>query len=105
VLSRSVAATAVGCALALTATGCGGKSVVSQQTVESQVASRLAAEANQPTPTVSCPGDLTAKVGATMTCVLTPDGAAASYNVEVTVNSVSDGTAHFGVRVASTPNP
>jgi hypothetical protein len=103
-ISRPVLAVGVGCACLLSLSGC-GKKVVPQSTVETQVATQVAAEVHQPKPNVSCPGDLDAKVGATMTCVLTPQNSTTSFNVTVKVNSISNGTAHFGISVASTPNP
>jgi LysM repeat protein len=90
------------CASLLLLSGC-GKKVVSEKTVESQVASELAAQVHQPAPTVKCPGDLTAKVGATLKCTLTPKSSTTVYPVTVTVTSVTNGVAHFHAQVGSTP--
>jgi hypothetical protein len=93
------------CCVALL-TGChasaslGSKSV-SQQTVEDQTATILADRAHQPVPTVTCPGDLAAKVGTTMTCQLTPKGSTERDPVHITVDSVSGGTAHWKISVGS----
>jgi hypothetical protein len=74
----------------------GGTKEVAQSEVESTVASQLAAQTNQPIPKVSCPGALQAKVGATIDCTLTPQGATASLPVHVVVDSVdSNGIAHY----------
>ena len=89
---------AVACACLLPLSGC-GKKVVSKSTVETQVAKQLAAVAKQPIPKVSCPDDLDAKVGAKMTCTLTPQGSKTTYPVTVTVSSISNGVAHFHAEV------
>ena len=80
-----------------------GSKEVSQSDVESQVASQLAAETNQPTPTVSCPSGLAAKVGTTLDCTLTPKGGGTSLPVHVVVDSVANGTAHFTAQVSQAP--
>jgi hypothetical protein len=67
--------------------------------VQTQVAKQLAAEAQQPTPAVSCPGGLAAKVGATVDCTLTPKGSTIIFPVHVTVTSIKNGTAHFSAQV------
>jgi len=101
---RGLVLVSTGSACLLLLSGCGGK-VVSQKTVETQVASELASELHQPTPKVVCPGDLKAKVGASMVCKLTAQGSTTSYNVTVTVSSVTNGVAHFNAQVAKTANP
>lgn len=93
---------------AATLSGCSGSvgigpKVVSQATVEHNVAEQLAAEVHQPLPNVKCPDDLPAKIGARMTCVLTPQGATTRYDVTVTVDSLKNGTAHFTAQVAKQP--
>lgn len=80
-----------------------GPKVVSQATVEHNVSQQLAAEVHQPPPAVSCPDDLPAKVGAKMTCVLTPQGATTRFDVTVTVDSLKNGQAHFTAQVAKQP--
>jgi hypothetical protein len=67
--------------------------------VQTQVAKQLAAEAQQPTPAVSCPGGLAAKVGATVDCRLTPKGSTITFPVHVTVTSIKNGTARFSAQV------
>jgi hypothetical protein len=76
-----------------------GTPEVPQSTVQSQVAHQLAAETHQPDPTVSCPGGLKARVGATLDCTLTPKGESTQFPVRVTVTSVKNGTAHFAAQV------
>lgn len=54
-------------------------------------------------PDVSCPHDLSAKVGATTRCTLTAQGVDGTYGITVTVRSVQDGKAHFDVKVDDQP--
>jgi hypothetical protein len=96
--SRGIVTVAVLGACLLPLSGC-GKKAVPEKTVENEVAKQLAAEVNQPTPAVKCPGDLTAKVGTKMTCTLTPQNSTTTYPVTVTVTSVSNGIAHFSAVV------
>ncbi len=74
---------------------------VPQKVVEAQTAKVLAQETGHKAdpPKVTCPGDLVGKVGATITCTLTPAGSKLVYPVTVTVNSTKGGTAHFAVQV------
>jgi hypothetical protein len=80
-----------------------GKPEVAQADVETQVAAQLAAKVNQPTPKVTCPSGLEAKVGASIDCELVAQGDTASYPVHVVVDSVKDGKAHFTAEVGTAP--
>lgn len=100
--TRGLALIATGCAGALVLVGCGAK-VVSESTVEANVAKQLAAQVNQPTPKIDCPGDLDAKVGASYQCKLTAQGDTAVYPVTVKVTSLKDGTARFSAEVGTAP--
>jgi Domain of unknown function (DUF4333) len=103
---RGAGLVASGCACVLLTSACHasiGKKEVPQHTVETQVAKELAAQVNQPTPTVHCPGDLTAKVGSSIRCTLIPKGTSTTFAVVVTVNSVTNGVAHFSAQVAKEP--
>ena len=51
---------------------------VSRHTVETQIATTLARQENQPVPKVVCPGDLKGKVGTVMYCSLTAQGSTTS---------------------------
>lgn len=92
-------------ALSMGAASCSGSvSVgggdVAQAEVEAQVASQLAKTVdNGLTPTIVCPGDLDAKVGATMTCELSVEGQDGTYPVFVEVTAVKDGVASFSAEV------
>jgi hypothetical protein len=72
---------------------------VPKSVVEAQAAKVLAAETGQKPPNVKCPGGLPAKVGASIDCTLTPHGSKTVYPVNVTVQSVKKGTAHFDIQV------
>ena len=54
-------------------------------------------------PPITCPGDLDAEVGESITCTLTDD--TGTYDVVVTVNSIENGTADLDIQVADAPNP
>lgn len=104
----AVAAGAAAGSLALLA-GCsvhasiGGPPAVSKSSVQSEVATTLAQQLSQPAPKVTCPGDLTAKVGTTMMCSLTPSGSTTTYPVKLKVTSVNGKQAHFNIQVSKTP--
>jgi hypothetical protein len=90
-------------------TGCsahvsiGGPSTVPRHSVETEVATTLARQVNQPVPKVVCPGDLKAKVGTVMYCSLTAQGSTTAYPVKVQVDSTSGGKVHFNIQVSTTP--
>lgn len=64
----------------------------SAKDLASKLAGYIAAQENIPTPTVTCPKSLPAKVGATETCSMTPQNSSAKYDVPVVVSSVSGRT-------------
>ena len=105
VLAFIAAAAAVGCLAA----GCsahvsiGGTPAVSKSSVETEVATTLARQLKQPVPKVTCPGDLTGKVGTVMYCSLTPQGSATTYPVKVQVDSISGTKVNFSIVVSKTP--
>ena len=76
---------------------------VPRHSVETEVATELAKQANQPTPKVTCPGDLAGKVGTVMYCTLTPQGSSSSYPTQVKVDSVNGTNVHFNIEVSTTP--
>jgi hypothetical protein len=77
---------------------CSGTASVSADEVEQQVSDQLAAQVGTAPDSVSCPEDLPAEVGATMTCDLTAGGQ--SLPVTVTVTSVDGSTVNFDIEVA-----
>jgi hypothetical protein len=77
-----------------------GDDDVAQAEVEAQVASQLAESVGTDVlPTIACPGDLAAEVGATMTCELSVEGEDGTYPVLVEVTAVEDGVATFSAEV------
>ncbi|MEW2402693.1 DUF4333 domain-containing protein [Streptomyces sp. NPDC046862] len=68
------------------------------------VAEKLAATTGQPKPDISCPEDLTGKVGTTTRCTLTAsDGS--TLGVTVTVSSVEGGKINFDIKADDTASP
>lgn len=97
ILAIGATVTAAGCSFSA-----GGKSIDKSE-VEKQVSTQLAANVGQQPKSVTCPGDLKAKVGTTMRChLLTPQGM--SYGLKVTVTSVQGSDAHFSIKVDDRPS-
>ena len=95
---------AVAVALTFVGVACsGGTPAVSRQSVQTEVATTLARQENQPVPKVVCPGDLGGKVGTVMYCSLTAQGSTTAYPVKVQVDSISGTRAHFSIQVSQTP--
>lgn len=68
------------------------------------VAEKLAATTGQPKPDITCPEDLTGKVGTTTRCTLTAsDGS--TLGVTVTVSSVDGGNINFDIKADDTASP
>lgn len=95
---------------ALAFVGCSagaGEEVVKKSEVEQQAITQLAASKGIPlsqAPKLTCPEDLKAKVGATLTCSIgTPPGKV--YDVSIVVDSVDKETnkVNFNIKVADTP--
>ena len=76
---------------------------VPKHTIETEVATTLARQENQPVPKVVCPGDLKGKVGTVMYCSLTPQGSTTTYPVKLQVDSISGSQVHFNIAVSTTP--
>ncbi|SDN12073.1 protein of unknown function [Streptomyces sp. cf386] len=68
------------------------------------VAEKLAATMNQPKPNVTCPDDVSAKVGTTTRCKLTADDGS-SLGVTVTVTSVEGTKMNFDIQADETASP
>jgi hypothetical protein len=81
----------------------GGPSAVSRHAVETEVATTLARQENQPVPKVVCPGDLKGKVGTVMYCSLRAQGSDVTYPVRLQVDSASGTRVHFHIAVSQTP--
>lgn len=79
-----------------------GAPQVDKSEVASQISTQLAQKFGEPPDDVTCPEDLDAEVGATVTCLLTEEGA--EYDVTATVTSADGESANFDIKVADTPN-
>jgi hypothetical protein len=77
---------------------------VPQSVVQAQAAKALAAATGQKPPTVTCPTGVKGQVGASIDCIVIPNGSTTKYPVRVTVNSVRNGVAHFHVQVGQAIN-
>jgi hypothetical protein len=86
---------------AATLTGCSASSM-SQADVEKQISDQLTEQVGQKPDKVTCPGDLKAEEGETMTCVL--EAGEDSIDVDLEVTKVKDGTASFDIQVADEVN-
>jgi hypothetical protein len=85
---------------ALLLAGCGDPTMEKAK-VEEIAQKQLSAIGGQEAPPITCPGDLTATVGTTMTCAIDLDGQTYDVNLEVTK---ADGVvATFEIEVADTP--
>lgn len=82
-------------AMALLAACSGSVEVGSKSVDASDVEDQISAQANQTPEDVSCPDDLEATKGATLTCTATFDGT--DYEVTVTVTSAVDGNVKFSI--------
>ncbi|MGZ4658676.1 MAG: DUF4333 domain-containing protein, partial [Blastococcus sp.] len=54
-------------------------------------------------PTISCPDDVKAEVGATTRCTLTAGGDTTKYGVSIKVTSVKGSDAKFDIKVDQQP--
>lgn len=111
VIPKAMTVGGLAAAVVVALTGCSisaGDKYMKQSEVQTKAAEALAQSKNLPVssvPPITCPGDLKAKVGTTMTCSIgTPPKV---YDVKVTVTSVDDKTdqVYFDVKVAETPRP
>lgn len=81
----------------------GGSKSVDKAEVENQTAEQLAQQNNLPKPTVTCPGDLDAKVGATMECELVAQGETTKLPVHIAVDKVEGTDVHWNIEVGKAP--
>ena len=72
-----------------------GPGTVSKSTVESQIVSKLVGTGGVKPDSASCPNDLAATVGATVTCTVTLDGK--SSPADVVVTDATDGNVKMNV--------
>lgn len=86
--------------LGLALAGCGEKTV-SKAEVEKTAMKQLSEVVGQESPPITCPGDLKAEVGATLTCAMDINGA--THDVNVVVTAVDGGKVNYDVEVAEQP--
>lgn len=79
-----------------------GTPAVAQADVEQQVSDELAAQVGQTPDDITCPGDLPAEVGATMTCLLT--AGTDTIDVYLTVTTVDGTDVGYDIKVADQVN-
>lgn len=79
-----------------------GTPQVDKSEVASQISTQLAEKIGEPPGDVTCPENLDAEVGASITCILTEQGT--EYDVTATVTSVDGESANFDIKVADVPN-
>lgn len=84
-------------ALVAGATLAGCSTSASQADVEEQITTQLEGQLGAAPEDVSCPGDLAAEKGETMTCTMT--ASEVEYDVEVTVTGVDGDTINFDIEV------
>jgi Domain of unknown function (DUF4333) len=83
--------------------GCGEKTF-SKADVETGSMEALTKKVGQPSPQITCPNDMKAKVGEKMICSMPIN--AKTYDVTITVTSVGDNNiGNYDVEVASAPRP
>lgn len=79
--------------------GSSGTVTVSQQNVENEIASAVRRETGKEAG-VDCPGPLEGRVGASMTCKLTVEGASAQQDYTITVTRVEGKQVYFDIKKA-----
>jgi hypothetical protein len=92
----------VGCSGSVTAEKSEPK--LSADKLATTVSERLAAQTGQPKPHITCPEDLTGKVGNTTRCTLTA-GDGSTLGVTVTVSSVKGDDISFAIKADDKASP
>ncbi|MEU9477386.1 DUF4333 domain-containing protein [Streptomyces sp. NPDC048191] len=77
---------------------------VSADKLASTVSERLAAQTGQPKPHITCPEDLTGKVGSSTRCKLTANDGS-TLGVTVTVSSVKGSQVNFDIKADDKASP
>ncbi|MBX3226578.1 MAG: DUF4333 domain-containing protein [Labilithrix sp.] len=78
-----------------------GDAKVKKEDVEKISMGELAKQTGKPSPAITCPRALEAKVGATMTCAVPFEGK--THDVNVVVTTVDGGSVHFDIEIADEP--
>ena len=98
---KAIAAVAGAAGIILVGSACSSEMAVDKDALAKEVSSQLASEVGHEPESVTCPEDLTGKVGATTTCTLSDAGE--SYGVTVTVTSVDGSDVKFDMKVDEAP--
>lgn len=104
-ISRTRSALVLAPLAVLALAGCSfsaGGASLDQEEVEQQITDKLTEQVGQAPDDVTCPGDLEAEEGATMTCVLSAGGE--TIDVTVTVTGVDGSDVQFDIQVADAVN-
>lgn len=91
----------LGIAAAALVAGCGSTPKVAQADLEKQASTLLEQKTGQRPDDISCPGDLTGKVGTKMTCTLT--AGSDKLNLDISVTSVDGSDVKFNAQVITPP--
>ncbi|MET0474055.1 MAG: DUF4333 domain-containing protein [Mycobacterium sp.] len=98
---RMIAAAAGSVAVILLG-GCSSEGVVDKGDLAKEVSNQLASNVGHEPESLTCPEDLTAKVGASTTCSLSDAGS--TYGVKVSVTSVDGSDVKFDIKVDDEPS-
>ncbi|MDO9486519.1 MAG: DUF4333 domain-containing protein [Actinomycetota bacterium] len=85
-----------------------GSESISSEELSTQVTAALAENMKVPVeevPTITCPENLDATVGASTTCLLEDSASGNDYDVAVKVTSIDGSKALFSIEVAAEPRP
>jgi hypothetical protein len=84
------------------AVACSSETVVDKNDLAKEVNTQLASSVGHAPESVTCPDDVTAKVGAITTCKLSDSGQ--TYDVKVTITSVNGSDVKFDIKVDDKPS-
>ncbi len=101
---KAARSTMLALAVGVAVSGCSvfvGPNQVDRVDVAQRISTQLQTQVGRPPDAVACPTNLDAKVGASLVCTLTDQGA--SYDATVTVTKVDGGDVAFDLKVASEP--
>ena len=99
-MTKSIAAV-VGVAAAILLGACSSESSVDKADLAKEVSKQLGSGAGHEPESLTCPEDLTAKVGTSTTCSLSDSGE--TYGVNVTVTKVEGSDVKFDIKVDDEP--
>jgi uncharacterized lipoprotein len=98
----TVIAAVAGSAAVILLGACSSESVVNKGDLAKEVSKQLSSTVGQEPESLTCPEDLSAKIGATTTCSLSDAGA--TYGVKVSVTRVEGSDVKFDIKVDDEPS-